>query len=98
MIFFPRNSLFHDLSNLGVDTHVHRISNRLNWLPETTTDPEKTRKLLEQWLPFDLWHEVNELLVGFGQTICTPTYPKCEKCINSNICPSKGTKGKVSKK
>lgn len=83
--------------SLGVDTHVHRISNRLNWLPKKTKDPEQTRIALEQWLPFDLWHEVNELLVGFGQTICTPMYPKCTDCANSDICPSRGTKGGKNK-
>lgn len=76
----------------GVDTHVHRISNRLKWTPKPTADPEKTRIGLEQWLPVDLWPDVNTLLVGFGQTICTPMHPKCNKCVNADICPSRGVK------
>lgn len=77
---------------LGVDTHVHRISNRLRWTMKPTKEPEKTRRDLENWLPKDLWHEVNEMLVGFGQTICTPLNPKCSECLNANICPSRGVK------
>lgn len=37
--------------SLGVDTHVHRISNRLGWLKKPTKNPEETRKALEEWLP-----------------------------------------------
>lgn len=74
---------------LGVDTHVHRISNRLKWVKTVTKEPEKTRVALESWVPFELWNEVNELLVGLGQTICTPTNPKCDKCLNASICPSR---------
>ena len=39
------------ISGIGVDTHVHRISNRLGWLPRETQKPEDTRKGLEDWLP-----------------------------------------------
>jgi endonuclease-3 len=73
---------------IGVDTHVHRISNRLGWIE--THKPEQTRIALEKFLPKENWHHVNQLLVGFGQTICTPTYPKCEKCLLSKedgLCP-----------
>lgn len=82
------------ISGIGVDTHVHRISNRLKWLPKQTKEPEQTRVELEKWLPFENWSEVNELMVGFGQTICTPTNPKCDLCLNSEICPSKVIKKK----
>ncbi|KAK3119912.1 hypothetical protein QOZ80_9AG0677650 [Eleusine coracana subsp. coracana] len=76
-----------------VDTHVHRISNRLGWVfqegtKQKTTTPEQTRMSLEKWLPKDEWEPINPLLVGFGQTICTPLRPKCNQCGISSICPS----------
>lgn len=71
--------------------HVHRISNRLKWVPKPTTEPEKTRVELEKWLPFEYWTDVNCQLVGFGQTICTPTNPKCSQCLNTK-CPSRNVK------
>ncbi|CAH2037024.1 unnamed protein product, partial [Iphiclides podalirius] len=43
------------VTGIGVDTHVHRISNRIGWVKKATATPEKTRKALESWLPFDLW-------------------------------------------
>ncbi|CAL4988450.1 unnamed protein product [Urochloa decumbens] len=76
-----------------VDTHVHRISNRLGWVfregtKQKTTTPEQTRMYLEKWLPKDEWEPINPLLVGFGQTICTPLRPKCDMCGITNLCPS----------
>lgn len=82
------------VSGIGVDTHVHRISNRLQWVSKPTKQPEATRIELEKWLPHKLWSEVNELLVGFGQTICTPTNPKCSSCLNYDVCPSRVVKKK----
>lgn len=79
---------------IGVDTHVHRIANRLGWLPAPTKTPEQTRKGLEAWLPRDLWDEVNHLLVGFGQTVCKPVGPKCSSCLNSELCPFGSIQGK----
>lgn len=77
------------VSGIGVDTHVHRISARLGWVPaKGIKTPEDTRKYLESWLPQDYWREINHMLVGFGQTICTPTWPKCDQCYNNSICPS----------
>jgi endonuclease-3 len=71
---------------IGVDTHVHRIANRLGWVPNTPT-PEHTRVALEGWLPREHWGEVNILLVGFGQQRCLPVTPLCEGCLNKDICP-----------
>jgi len=79
-----------------VDIHVHRISNRLGWVKtwnkasgnSRQQDPEKTREELEQWLPREHWATINPLLVGFGQTICTPLRPKCESCTVNQLCPS----------
>ncbi|VDM17842.1 unnamed protein product [Hydatigera taeniaeformis] len=79
---------WHQITGIGVDTHVHRIVNRLKWVPEPTKSPEETRVALESWLPMDLWGEVNQLLVGFGQQICLPARPKCSCCLNAPICPA----------
>lgn len=76
-----------EVSGIGVDTHVHRICNRLGWVRKLTKAPEETRMELEDWLPKGLWKEVNHLLVGFGQEICLPRFPKCGKCLNKSICP-----------
>lgn len=75
------------VSGIGVDTHVHRISNRIGWVPKPTKNPEETRKALEAWLPSELWSEINHLLVGFGQQICRPIGPHCDTCSNASICP-----------
>ncbi|CAI2165843.1 7047_t:CDS:2 [Funneliformis geosporum] len=73
---------------IGVDVHVHRISNRLGWCKTEKVGPENTRQSLESWLPRSLWREINPILVGFGQTTCLPRYPKCSSCPVSNMCPS----------
>ncbi|KAG8952866.1 DNA N-glycosylase and apurinic/apyrimidinic (AP) lyase, partial [Tulasnella sp. 408] len=52
---------------IGVDVHVHRITNRLGWHKPPTTTPEQTRLNLQSWLPKELHREINPLLVGFGQ-------------------------------
>lgn len=89
---------WNELSGIGVDTHVHRISARLGWVPKKgIKTPEDTRKHLESWLPREYWREINHLLVGFGQTICTPVKPKCDQCYNNVICPSSGVKSNTSK-
>lgn len=74
-----------EITGIGVDTHVHRISNRMGWV--RSKNPEDTRKQLEDWLPQCYWKEVNHLLVGFGQQICQPLRPQCATCLNNNICP-----------
>ncbi|KAM8960383.1 LOW QUALITY PROTEIN: endonuclease III-like protein 1 [Pelodytes ibericus] len=76
-----------NVSGIGVDTHVHRISNRLKWVKNETKTPEETRVGLEDWMPRELWSEINWLLVGFGQQICLPTSPRCCDCLNKDICP-----------
>lgn len=76
------------VSGIGVDTHVHRISNRLGWTKKEAKSPEETRRALEEWLPRDLWSEINWLLVGFGQQVCLPVAPLCSVCLNQHTCPS----------
>ncbi|NWX59813.1 NTH protein, partial [Promerops cafer] len=76
------------VAGIAVDTHVHRISNRLKWVKKETKNPEETRVALEEWLPRDLWKEINWLLVGFGQQTCLPVNPRCSQCLNQDICPA----------
>lgn len=73
---------------IGVDVHVHRITNLWGW--HKTRTPEETRLSLEQWLPREKWHEINHLLVGFGQTICLPVGRRCGDCLlaTEKLCPS----------
>ena len=87
MAHITMNVAWNKLSGIGVDTHVHRISNRLGWVKKTTTIPEQTRVALESWLPREEWNDVNVLLVGFGQQICLPVKPLCDQCLNTDICP-----------
>ncbi|XP_026636705.1 endonuclease III-like protein 1 isoform X7 [Microtus ochrogaster] len=76
------------VSGIAVDTHVHRIANRLRWTKKVTKTPEATRTALEEWLPRGLWSEINGLLVGFGQQICLPVHPQCQACLNRALCPA----------
>ncbi|KAL5119808.1 alpha,alpha-trehalase nth1 [Pleosporales sp. CAS-2024a] len=75
---------------IGVDVHVHRITNLWGWHGKPTQNPEQTRAALESWLPKDKWHDINNLLVGFGQTICLPVGRKCGECklADRGLCPS----------
>lgn len=75
------------LTGIGVDTHVHRISNRLGWTRRPTKTPEETRLALEDWMPKELWSNTNLLMVGFGQQMCLPVGPKCGECLNKALCP-----------
>ncbi|XP_032316075.1 endonuclease III-like protein 1 isoform X4 [Camelus ferus] len=76
------------VSGIAVDTHVHRIANRLKWTKKATKSPEATRTALEEWLPRELWSEINGLLVGFGQQTCLPIHPRCQACLNRALCPA----------
>jgi len=69
---------------IPVDTHVHRVSNRLGWT--TTKTPEKTEAELRRILPKKYWMDLNDLFVQFGQNICAPQRPKCEKCPLTKHC------------
>ena len=73
---------------IGVDVHVHRITNLWGW--HKTRTPEETRAELEAWLPREKWHDINHLLVGFGQTYCLPMGRKCGECdlAMRGLCPS----------
>ncbi len=69
---------------IAVDTHVHRISNRIG-LVKTKT-PEKTEQELMKIVPKDIWVDVNWTLVRLGQTVCKPRKPECEVCPISDLC------------
>lgn len=78
------------VEGISVDTHVHRISNRIGLVQ--SKNPEETRKSLELKLDKTEWNEINRVLVGFGQVICLPIKPKCNMCYAKNICPSSNNK------
>ena len=73
---------------IAVDTHVHRISNRLGLV--RTRVPEKTEARLAKVLPVRYWIEWNYLLVAHGQTVCRPIGPKCDECSLSRWCRRAG--------
>ena len=73
-----------------VDTHVHRIMNRLGYVKTKT--PEETEFALREKLPREFWIEINDLLVSLGQHICHPTSPKCSQCPVEPYCPKIGVK------
>ena len=73
-----------------VDTHVHRISNRLQIT--ATKTPEQTEFALRKILPKKYWIAYNDLLVAFGQTLCRPISPWCSRCPLEALCPKWGVK------
>lgn len=75
---------------LPIDTHCHRIPNRLGWI--YTKTPEQTEKVLERILLKKYWFEFNGIFVLFGRTICQPVSPWCSKCPINRFCPRIGVK------
>ena len=71
-----------------VDTHVHRISNRIGFVRTKTAD--QTEGALRKTLPQRHWVKYNELLVAFGQAICRPVSPFCSRCPVADMCPRLG--------
>jgi endonuclease III len=71
-----------------VDTHVHRISNRLGYVQTRT--PEQTEMALREKLPQALWPDINRLLVSLGQNVCHPTSPRCSICPVNDLCERVG--------
>lgn len=72
------------INAIPVDTHVHRIANRIG-LVKTRT-PEETEMRLREVIPRRLWRKVNDLFVSFGRSICKPIGPKCERCLIEQKC------------
>jgi endonuclease III len=74
--------------NICVDTHVHRIANRLGWV--RTKTPDETERALYRVVPRRWWPEVNLYLVTWGQNVCRPVYPRCKVCVVRDACPRVG--------
>ena len=81
-------------SNICVDTHVHRISNRLGWV--ATRTPDETEHALYAVAHRKWWPVINLYLVTWGQNVCRPVYPRCGACVLSSSCPRIGV-GKTGK-
>jgi endonuclease-3 len=79
---------FRSRTNICVDTHVHRISNRLGWV--ATRTPEETERALYANTSRRWWPYVNLYLVTWGQNVCRPTYPRCGMCVIRPHCPRLG--------
>ncbi len=75
---------------IPVDTHVHRISNRLGWV--RTKNPQATEQKLQKLVPRELWQQVNDTLVWHGKTTCLPLSPWCSRCIVKDYCKRVGVK------
>ena len=74
--------------NICVDTHVHRLANRLGWV--RTKTPTDTEHALYKVVPRPWWPRVNLYLVTWGQNVCRPVYPRCPACAVSRYCPRVG--------
>ena len=72
------------LPGVPVDTHVHRIANRLGAV--RTKTPEETEARLREVLPRAYWNPINPLLVQHGQNVCRPRNPQCDRCPISPLC------------
>lgn len=72
------------LPAIPVDTHVHRIANRLGAV--RTRTPEETEEALMRVVPMDLWIPINPLIVQHGQNLCQPRSPKCPECPLRSVC------------
>src|SRR6185436_115381 len=79
---------FSSRRNICVDTHVHRISNRLGWV--RTSTPEQTEQALYAATGQRWWPLINLYLVTWGQNVCRPIYPRCGECVLSPMCPRLG--------
>jgi endonuclease III len=79
---------FASRDNICVDTHVHRISNRLGWV--VTRTPEQTEQALYRVADRKWWADINLYLVTWGQNVCRPIRPRCGACVISRWCPRVG--------
>ena len=79
---------FESRKNICVDTHVHRISNRLGWVK--TKSPDETEHALYKATDRRWWPTINLYLVTWGQNVCRPVYPRCGECAIARWCPRLG--------
>jgi len=69
---------------IAVDVHIHRVTNM--WGVIESKNEVESSKILNKIIPLEYKKDLNNILVAFGQTICTPINPKCEICPVKNIC------------
>jgi endonuclease-3 len=74
--------------NICVDTHVHRISNRMGWV--RTRQPEDTERALYEVTDRRWWPLINQYMVTWGQNVCRPVHPRCGDCAIARLCPRIG--------
>ena len=86
---------FRSVQNICVDTHVHRISNRLGWV--RTRTPDETEQALYKATADRWWPYINLYLVTWGQNVCKPVYPRCGACVIREYCPQIGVE-RISKR
>jgi endonuclease-3 len=79
---------FRSRRSICVDTHVHRIANRLGWV--RTKTPEETEHALYNAIDRRWWPQVNLYLVTWGQNVCRPISPRCGQCVIASLCPKTG--------
>ena len=79
---------FQSRKNICVDTHVHRISNRMGWV--NTKQPNETELALYKATERRWWPLINLYLVTWGQNVCRPVYPRCGQCVLAPECPRIG--------
>ncbi len=77
---------------IPVDTHVHRLSNRLGWV--RTRSPEETERALVRIVPRRLWPLVNEAFVAHGKRTCRPVGPRCGECAIERWCERRGVESR----
>lgn len=82
---------FGSMKNICVDTHVHRISNRLGWV--RTRSPDETEQALYEGVDARWWPYVNLYLVTWGQNVCRPVHPRCGACAIRRYCRRVGVDG-----
>jgi endonuclease-3 len=86
---------FKSQQNICVDTHVHRIANRLGWV--RTRTPDETEQALYKATDAQWWPYINLYLVTWGQNVCRPVYPRCSECVLTDMCRRVGVT-KVSRR
>jgi endonuclease-3 len=81
---------FKSTANICVDTHVHRIANRLGWV--RTREPQETEQALYRATEQRWWPLLNLYLVTWGQNVCRPINPRCDVCAVGGLCPKRGVR------
>ncbi len=81
---------FKSRRHICVDTHVHRIANRLGWV--RTTVPDETEQALYRATAQRWWPYINLYLVTWGQNVCRPLAPRCRECVIAEECPRIGVR------